>query len=444
MTYSVLQQAAETRRSIYALNNTLPLSNEEVSKIIEHAVLHTPSSFNSQSARVVVLFGKEHAKVWHFVEEALRAVVPAEQFEATAQKLNLFKAGAATVLFFEDQDIVKGLQEQFPSYAANFPIWADQANAMVQYAVWTTLAAAGVGANLQHYNPLPDAVIAKEWNLPESWLLRAQMVIGGIAASAGEKAFQPIEGRLKVFGLKGAFYEQDFRFSTDLSADITERAREYKRDSAERYQTARAKLDTAVTARREQFSRKYPNRAGEIDKKYRENVSLADPNRLDDISLDSHNRRRFDVAGEERLSRDDRMAKFSRDSQRAEWGDQAINLQNGERDKALCSSGQGFYQLNVGREPESNRNPRNQETGEKINGDRTRTTLRENLENLARTARNRASEIIERIRELASRKRLDHSTVQRNQRAINDITEFNKQLETVISQRKRQSRGMSR
>ena len=26
MTYSVLQQAAETRRSIYALNNTLPLS----------------------------------------------------------------------------------------------------------------------------------------------------------------------------------------------------------------------------------------------------------------------------------------------------------------------------------------------------------------------------------------------------------------------------------
>lgn len=52
MTYSVLQQAAETRRSIYVLNKTLPLSNEEVTKIIEHAVLHTPSSFNSQSARV--------------------------------------------------------------------------------------------------------------------------------------------------------------------------------------------------------------------------------------------------------------------------------------------------------------------------------------------------------------------------------------------------------
>ena len=46
MTYSVLQQAAETRRSIYSLNNTQPQSNEEVTKIIEQAVLHTPSAFN--------------------------------------------------------------------------------------------------------------------------------------------------------------------------------------------------------------------------------------------------------------------------------------------------------------------------------------------------------------------------------------------------------------
>ena len=244
--------------------------------------------------------------------------------------------------------------------------------------------------------------------------------------------------------LKGAFYEQDFRFSNDLSADITERAREHRRDSAERYQTARAKLDTAVTARREQFSRKYPNRAGEIDKKYRENVSLADPNRLDDISLDNHNRRRFDVAGEERLSRDDRMATLSRNSQRTEWGDQAINLSNRQGDQAVHSVRQGFNNENVGREPKSNRNPRNQETGEKVNGDRNRSDVREYLENLARTARERAESFIARVAEFARRKRLNHSTIPRNQRAINNITEFNKQLETVISQRKRQSRGISR
>lgn len=200
MTYQDIQQAAETRRSIYALNKNLPISNAEVQKIIEHAVLHTPSSFNSQSTRVVVLFGAEHKKVWGFIEDALRQIVPAEKFEPTGQKLNGFKAAAATVLFFEDQTVVKGLQEKFPSYAENFPIWSEHTNAMHQYAVWTTLAAAGVGANLQHYNPLPDKAVAKEYNLPESWTLRAQMVIGGIEAPAGEKEFAPLSERLKVFG----------------------------------------------------------------------------------------------------------------------------------------------------------------------------------------------------------------------------------------------------
>lgn len=187
--------------------------------------------------------------------------------------------------------------------------------------------------------------------------------------------------------LKGAFYEQDFRFSTNLSTNIEERARAYKRDSAERYQTARTKLNRAVTARKEQFSRKYPNRADEIDKKYRENVSITDHHRLDDISLNSSNRRDFDVASEERLSRDDRVGTFSRDRQRTERGRKTLNLPNGERDKTLRGSGQRFYEIHVGREPESNRSPRNQETREKINGNRTRNTLRKNLENLIRTAR---------------------------------------------------------
>lgn len=200
MTYQTLQQAAETRRSVYALNKNLPLPAGEVAAIIEHAVKHTPSSFNSQSTRVVVLFGAEHEKLWQFAEDALRAVVPAAQFEPTAQKLAMFKAAAGSVLFFEDQDVVKGLQAQFPTYADNFPVWAEHSDAMHQYAVWTTLAAAGIGANLQHYNPLIDAAVAREWNIPASWTLRAELVFGGIAAEAGEKAYAPLEGRFKVYG----------------------------------------------------------------------------------------------------------------------------------------------------------------------------------------------------------------------------------------------------
>ncbi|MDO4694547.1 MAG: nitroreductase family protein [Eikenella sp.] len=201
MTYSVLQQAAQTRRSVYALNKNLPLPAAEVVEIIRHAVLHTPSSFNSQSTRVVVLFGAEHEKLWQFAEDALRAIVPAESFDPTRKKLDGFKAAAGSVLFFEDQTVVNSLQARFPAYADNFPVWAEHTDAMHQYAVWTTLAAAGIGASLQHYNPLIDDAVAKEWRIPADWTLRAQMVFGGIEKPAGKKTFEPLEGRLKVFGL---------------------------------------------------------------------------------------------------------------------------------------------------------------------------------------------------------------------------------------------------
>lgn len=201
MSVQVLQQIAEIRRSVYALNKDLPIAASEVAQIVEHAIKHTPSSFNSQSTRAVVLFGAEHEKLWDIAINELRKIVPAGNFQPTEDKLNMFKAAAGSVLFFEDQKVVKGLQEQFVAYAANFPVWADHADAMTQYAIWTTLAAAGVGANLQHYNPVIDAEVAKTWNIPADWTLRAQLVFGGIAAPAGEKAFNPIEERFQVHGL---------------------------------------------------------------------------------------------------------------------------------------------------------------------------------------------------------------------------------------------------
>lgn len=200
MTAQTLQNIAQTRRSIYALNKNTPISAEQINQIVEHALLHTPSSFNSQSTRLVVLHGAQHDKLWEKTTEILRNIVPAENFASTQAKLDGFKAGAGTVLFFEDSNVVKGLQEQFPTYADNFPIWAGHANAMVQYAIWTTLASENVGANLQHYNPLINDFVASEWSVPESWQLVAQLVFGGIVAPAGEKSFAPVSERLKVFG----------------------------------------------------------------------------------------------------------------------------------------------------------------------------------------------------------------------------------------------------
>ncbi|WP_201503056.1 MULTISPECIES: nitroreductase family protein [Psychrobacter] len=196
-----LQQLAEKRRSIYALSNQLPVSNDEIVKLVEHAVLHTPSAFNSQSTRIVVLFGEDHKKLWDITEETLKVIVgDDEKFQGTKDKIAGFRAGAGTVLFFEDKGVVRNMQEAAPLYADKFPIWAHQTSAMHQYVIWTALAGIDVGANLQHYNPVIDQRVADAWDIAEDWELNAQMVFGAIEQPAGDKAFQPVEERMKVFG----------------------------------------------------------------------------------------------------------------------------------------------------------------------------------------------------------------------------------------------------
>jgi hypothetical protein len=187
------------RRTIYALGKDISLDQAKVEEIIKDAVKHSPSAFNSQSSRAVILFGDSHVKFWTIVLETLRKIVPAEAFEGTAGKINSFIAGAGSVLFYEDLSVVKGLQEQFPLYADNFPVWAEHSTAIAQFAAWTALSEAGIGASLQHYNPIVDDEVAETFEIPADWKLRAQLVFGSIEAPAGEKAFIDDAARFKTF-----------------------------------------------------------------------------------------------------------------------------------------------------------------------------------------------------------------------------------------------------
>lgn len=188
------------RRTIYSLGNNLPVSQDRIAALIKEAVKHSPTAFNSQSSRVVVLFGENHKKLWNIVKDTLRAIVPADAFAATEGKIdNAFLSGAGTVLFFEDQSVVKGLQEQFALYADNFPIWSEQASGIAQFAIWTALSEENIGASLQHYNPVIDEQVSKAWNIPADWKLRAQLVFGSIEQEAGEKAFMDDESRFRIF-----------------------------------------------------------------------------------------------------------------------------------------------------------------------------------------------------------------------------------------------------
>lgn len=196
-----LQQAFDERRSIYALGDELPVATQAIVNIAERVLLHTPSSFNSQSSRLVVLFDKEHQKLWDITEEKLREVVGDADFSGSKQKLDGFRAAAGTVLFYEDKQVIQSLQQQFALYADKFPVWAQHASAMHQYAMWTELRTLNVGANLQHYNPLIDEDVAAAFGIPDNWELVAQMPFGSIAAPADKKTYQPVSERMKVLGL---------------------------------------------------------------------------------------------------------------------------------------------------------------------------------------------------------------------------------------------------
>ena len=196
-----LQQAFDERRSVYALGNELPVEPQAIINMAGRVLLHTPSAFNSQSSRLVVLFGAEHQRLWDIAEEKLRAAVGDGDFSGSKQKLDGFRAAAGTVLFYEDKNVTQSLQEQFALYADRFPVWAQQTSAMHQYAMWTELRTLNVGANLQHYNPLVDEDAAKAFSIPDSWELVAQMPFGNIVEPAGEKTYQPVSERMKVLGL---------------------------------------------------------------------------------------------------------------------------------------------------------------------------------------------------------------------------------------------------
>lgn len=192
--------AVADRRTFYGISKETLVSDERIQEIVEYAVKHTPSAFNSQSARVVLLLKEHHDKLWDITKEALRKVVPPEQFSSSEDKINSFRNGYGTILFFEDTTVIESMQKQFELYKDNFPIWSQQSSGMHQFVVWTALEIEGLGASLQHYNELIEDEVKKEWKIPNNWKLIAQMPFGKPTAKPDEKQFQPLENRIKVFG----------------------------------------------------------------------------------------------------------------------------------------------------------------------------------------------------------------------------------------------------
>lgn len=181
------------RRSYYALKKELPVPFDTVLKIVEEVTELTPDAFNMKSSRLVIVHGEMQNKLWDTIYNAFGGKVPRE-------KIDSFLAGYGTILYFYDSKVVSDMQSKFPTYAANFPVWANQASGMLQLAVWSSLRELEIGASLQHYNPIIDKAVKELLNIPEEYVLIAEMPFGAIEKEVAEKEKEDIKKRVISIG----------------------------------------------------------------------------------------------------------------------------------------------------------------------------------------------------------------------------------------------------
>lgn len=190
-------QAVQNRRSIYALTKESPVPRAELEDMFKKIMLSCPTAFNMQSTRMVVLFDAKHQRLWDIVFASLQPKLTEERQLKTRAKLDTFAAGFGTVLYFDDTAVTSRYQADYPSYKDTFSDWVLEHNGMLQFAVWAGLESKGLGASIQHYNPVIDDAVKQEYNLPQAWRLLAQMPFGGLGAPADAKEQVPLEQRLR-------------------------------------------------------------------------------------------------------------------------------------------------------------------------------------------------------------------------------------------------------
>ncbi|KAF4121809.1 uncharacterized protein GMORB2_1648 [Geosmithia morbida] len=191
------------RRSVYPLTKDLgSVTAQRILSIVSETAKHTPSAFNLQANRTLVLFGADNDKLWEETRDILRGLVAPDRWEGTSARMDMLAAAAGTVLFFRDEPTLQAGRDRLPVFADRLAGWADQGLGMQQWITWTALELEGLGANLQHYNPLVDGKVREHWGVPDGWVLDAQLVFGGRVEGhePAEKSFVPVEDRVRSFG----------------------------------------------------------------------------------------------------------------------------------------------------------------------------------------------------------------------------------------------------
>lgn len=186
------------RRSIYAIGKNIELNNEEITELIEGAVKNSPTAFNSQTVRAVIAFGESSDRVWDIVLDELRKVVKDDDALRRRKKNRNFQGRFGNGTVFYGNGNRQEIGKRFSALRRQFCRLGGTRHRRRTAGRLGSFGSNGLGASLQHYNPLIDDAIRQQFDLPESWRLRAEMPFGSIEAPAGDKKFLEDDVRFKV------------------------------------------------------------------------------------------------------------------------------------------------------------------------------------------------------------------------------------------------------
>lgn len=190
----------KNRRTTYAISNQTELTHSEIVARIREVVKDVPTANNSQTTRVVVVFGEENVKLWDHIFNIQKDVMQGAMWDMMSGVMQAAKGGVGTILFFEDNEAV----EKNIGKNERATVYKQHNDANTQYALWLALTELGLGANLQHMNigfeQGFDKSIKEMFDLPASYEMVAQMPFGSIQAKAGEKTYIDTNEQVRVIG----------------------------------------------------------------------------------------------------------------------------------------------------------------------------------------------------------------------------------------------------
>jgi len=198
-------KAIQYRRTVYPLTDKSPISDARIEEIVQEVVAIAPSSYNIQPMRVAIMLGAEHKKLWQIIRDQslpLLAGAGEQVLGMMKQRFDMFEAAYGSITFWERTTTLTEAAQTHAAAAHMFPQWSEHANGMLQILVWTAVELEGLGANLQHMNMFPpaEAEIKKVFSIPDDWVLRANLNVGGEAAPHPDRPSKlPFSETIKVF-----------------------------------------------------------------------------------------------------------------------------------------------------------------------------------------------------------------------------------------------------